>query len=329
MDHAQCAITVVLRIHQQANGPHVVNLGKRDALAAHLFPDAEDVFRPAFKTRHDVDEAKLAVEFTNHPANVFITIYTAFIEQAGNPFVGKRFHVAEREVLKFPLEVADPQPMSERRVDLTDLPRQPQTPVRLGVRSLPDRTGPLGELDERNANVINQRHQHPSRLLQLILPFTEDRLVLAKLDIADGGHLEDTFNEVADILAELLAHVAQGQLVLSHGAINDGSNQTIFIHMQVTQDVCHLQPHAETRVISNPGRTGSQCLVFSLFREFTHLANAGQVDVRVALAELGQPQLEVNAIFVKRRQFWLDLNHCRPASAAPTTPCALCGETYR
>src|SRR5256885_1059801 len=85
--------------------------------------------------------------------------------------VGKvpRLQVAEGEVLELDLDPLDAEPVGERRVDVESLLRDAVLRLGLHVLEGPHVVGPVGELDEDDANVLRHRDQHLAEVLGLLL----------------------------------------------------------------------------------------------------------------------------------------------------------------
>ena len=109
--------------------------------------------------------------------------------------VGLRLEVLERELLELVLDLAHPEPVGDRRVDVARLLRD-LDPALLGqVVQRPHVVEPIRELDQDDADVVDHRQQHLAEVLRLAL------FARRELDRAELGHALD---DVRDVDAEQL-----------------------------------------------------------------------------------------------------------------------------
>ncbi len=105
--------------HQNAHRAHVVDLGEIDALALHLAPDRVDMlgatvqvisqyplaFEQRFQRMHDI-------------LDITVSIQPLLRQLLGDRLVFGLVQVAEGQILQLPLDLADAQPMGQRRIDI-------------------------------------------------------------------------------------------------------------------------------------------------------------------------------------------------------------------
>ncbi len=217
MHDAEHRIAILDVGHDHAKCPHVVELGKIELLAAHLAPDAVDVFRPAADLGRDLCGGQLPLEPLDRMRDVGFALGALLVEQLGDTLVGDRVLEAEREILEFPLQLPDAEPVRERRVDIERLARHVGRRLQLGGRIVAQRLQPRGEPDHHHADVLREREQHLAQRLDLRAPFglcvTAAVARLARRDQADGAELQQLAgvgHQPRDLRAEALRDLGFG-----------------------------------------------------------------------------------------------------------------------
>ena len=150
-------------IDQHAQRAHVVEFGKFQPLALHLAPDRIDVFRPSGDIGLDARVRKRVDELSFGLFDPGLATTAAFVEQARDAPVDVWLQVTEREILQFPLDLPDAEPVCERRMDVGAELGQ-RAPLR--VRRTRHRTH-AHELackqDEDHADVADDREQQAAQ----------------------------------------------------------------------------------------------------------------------------------------------------------------------
>ena len=123
MDDAEDAVAVAYRVDKDADGREVVDLGELLGLAGHLLPDGVHVLRPAGDVGLDANLLQLAGQDLAEVGNERLAVGAVARDAADDVFVRVWLEVAERQVLELPLDLADAEPVRERRVDVERLAR--------------------------------------------------------------------------------------------------------------------------------------------------------------------------------------------------------------
>ena len=150
-----------------------------------------------------------------------------------------RLEVLEGEVLELPLDLPHAEPMRERRVDLHRLARDAGLLVRRQVGERPHVVEPVGELDDHDADVLGHREEHLSNALGLLL-----------LDAAGApelGELRDPVHELADLAAEALLEVRDGDVGVLRHVVQERGGQRLGVHLQRGEVVGDLHRMADIR----------------------------------------------------------------------------------
>ena len=202
--------------------PHrrqVVDLVELAALLGHLVVDRIEVLRAAGDVGRDVDLLELALQRHRRLAHVLLAVGAALADHRLDLVVLARVQRREREVLELPLELVDPEPVRERRVDLERLLGLLHLLLLAQVLDRAHVVEPVGELDQDHAHVLRHRHDHLAVVLGLGL--------LAALEL-DPRQLRHALDELRDLVAELVAHFLDvGAGVLDHVVQQRGGDRLL------------------------------------------------------------------------------------------------------
>src|SRR6266508_192546 len=220
---------------------HVLDLVELHVELAHLPPDRVDVLHAPRHVRalearllelgaDDVDDLLdepllLARDDGDLPAEV-------------RPVL--RPQVLEREVLELALDPLDAEPVRERRVDVERLAGDPL--LRLGLHRVerPHVVGPVGELDEQDADVLRHRDDHLAEVLGLLL--------LLGVRGRELGELRDAVDEVRDLRAEQLGDLLLRREGVLDRVVEEPGDDGRFVELQLREDACDLERVDEVRL---------------------------------------------------------------------------------
>ena len=100
MNESEHAVAVVDALHQHARRLHVVDLGKRDGLVAHLLPDAVDVLGAALDFAVDAGRGKPKLQVLANGFHLPFAGVAAAVEIGDDFLVVLRIQLVERQVLE-------------------------------------------------------------------------------------------------------------------------------------------------------------------------------------------------------------------------------------
>jgi hypothetical protein len=106
------------------------------------------------------------------------------------------------ELLELVLDLAHPEAVGDRRVDVERLLGDLDAPLLGQVVERAHVVEPIGELDEDDADVVHHRQQHLAEVLGLPLLARRER---------NGADLGDAFDDVGDFGAEELVNALRGR----------------------------------------------------------------------------------------------------------------------
>ncbi len=140
-----------------------------ELLALHLPLDAVDVLRHGRRPRPRCPAAAVRARATRTSLDVVLAVGAPLVERGGDALVVVRLEVAEREVLEFPLQLPDAEPVGERREHLAGLQRRGA--LRRGGRARGAQACELdGDARDDQPRVADDRQQHLAQRLGLRLP---------------------------------------------------------------------------------------------------------------------------------------------------------------
>ena len=202
MDDAEHGVAVLGRLGDDAQRDEVVDLVEADLLPPQLLVNRPEALEPAV----DRDDGNLRLgELGGQPR--LQGLHRAFgrlarrVHLGAQRLIGLRFEVPERQLLELVLELAHPEPVRDRRVDVARLLRDPQPPLLRQVVERAHVVQPIGQLHQDDADVVDHREQHLAEALGLPL-FARRKL--------EAAQLGDALDDVGDILAEQLADLLDG-----------------------------------------------------------------------------------------------------------------------
>ena len=248
MHNPQRGVTIFDFRHQNAHRADIVNLRKVEILATHLPPDAVDMLGAAVDIALNTGQQQLIAHALHHIFDVALARQSFLIQQLGDFLVGVRLQVAERQVFQLPLQVANTEPVCQRRVDIKHFFSN-FTPLVFGrVFHRPYSRRSLCQFDQRYPYVVNHGDQHLTHVLDLRFALTQYGIVFGGivLDGADGGHAQHTLNQLSDRLAKIFFDFAQRQTAFPDSTVEHRGDNGVGIQAQIQQNLRHFNAHLDT-----------------------------------------------------------------------------------
>ncbi len=169
VDDTQRGVAIAHFRHQHTQRTHVIDLAEGQALALHFAPDGIDMLGTPADVGGHAGGLQFVVELGHDVADEALAVQPAFMQQLGDLLVLIRLQVAEGQVLQLPLDVTDAQAVGQRCIDVEDFTGHTVAFFVVGVLYRTNRAGTFGQLDQRNANVVDHRHQHLAQVFDLRL----------------------------------------------------------------------------------------------------------------------------------------------------------------
>lgn len=238
------------------------------------------------------------------------------MQKLGDLLVLIGFEVAEGQVFQLPLDMTDAQSVGQRCVDIEDFAGDAIAFLVVGAFDRANRAGPLGQLDQRHAHVVDHCHEHLAQVLDLRLRAQHQRLARAETG-TDGSHAQHAVDQFGDHRAKTLADFSQGHLAFAHGAVDDRGDQRVLVELEVGQDFSDFQAGLETRRTIGPGMLGRVALFFDVLGELASGLEGLPVQRQVDAHHMIQPCFEIDTAVGVDRLVHSHLYHlCLPFPTA-------------
>ncbi len=293
MDNAEGGVAIAHLRHQHANSANVVDLAEFQAFALHLSPNRINVLGPAADVGRHASGQQLVLKLGHHVGNEALAIKAAFVQQLGDLLVLVGLQVTEGQVLQLPFDMTDTQSVGQRRVDVEDFPGDAVALFVVGVLHRADGARTLGQLDQRDAHVVDHGHQHLAQVFDLGLSAEHQGLTRAETG-ADRRHAQHAVDEFGDGGAKALVDVGQRDLAFAHASVNHGGNEGVLIELEVGQDFSDFQTRLKTRRALRPEVLGGVVLLLGVPGKFTGLFEGLSVHCEVDADHVIQPRVEVD-----------------------------------
>jgi hypothetical protein len=125
------------------------------------------VFRPTADVGLDAGGQQFVFQLAHHVGDEALAIKATLVQQFGDLFVLVGLQVTEGQVLQLPFDVADAEAVGQWRIDVEDFPGDAVAFFVVVVLHGANGAGPLGQLDQRHADVIDHGHQHLAQVFDL------------------------------------------------------------------------------------------------------------------------------------------------------------------
>ncbi len=158
--HAQRGVAGADVVHDDAQGAQIVHLREIQPLHAHLVPDAVDVLGPAADLGVDAASGQRLLHAFDGRGDEGLALDPLFFEQAGDVLVFFGLEETERQVLHFPFDLPDAQPVGQRRVKVQGLAREVRRTRGLAFRMPAQRAQARRQAHQHDAQVGRHGKQH-------------------------------------------------------------------------------------------------------------------------------------------------------------------------
>ena len=239
MDDAEGAVAVLDGLRHDAQRHHVVDLIELDLLALQFLMDAEQALDAAidFDDRHlrfgELGRDRL-LQLLDQPFGCAPPL----LDPQPQRLVGGRFEVLERQLLELVLDLAHPQAIGDRGVDVPGLLRNLDPALFGKVVERPHVVQAVGELHQDDPDVVDHRQQHLAEVFRLPLLARRER------DRAQLGHALDN---VGDIGAEQFRDALDRRLGVFDDVVEQPGGDRHDVELHVGELIRHLQGVHEIR----------------------------------------------------------------------------------
>ncbi len=213
-------------------------------------------------------------ELLDRALDVALAALAPRVEQPGEVAERLGLQDLEAEVLELPLDLPDPEPLGQRRVDLHRLAGDALLLLGLEVAERAHVVQPVGELDQHDADVVRHREEHLPDVLGLLLLVGVGR---------EPRQLGDAVDEVRDLGPEALLDVREAVLRVLRDVVEQRGGDGDGVDAELREDLRRRDRVGDVGLARRPdlGRVG-------LHGEVEGALDDPEVRLRVVLLELGQ-----------------------------------------
>ena len=202
MDDAERCVAVLHAIGDDAQRDEIVDLVELDSLALQLLIDAVQPLQPAVDADdRDLGLAQLRGNRLLQIFNLDLGGLSPAFDLRGERLVPFSIEILEGQFLEFIFDLAHPEAVGNRRVNVERLLRRLLLPIVRHVLERAHVVQAIGQLHENDADVVHHREQHLAEAFGLPL------FARGKRDGADGADFGDALDHMRDLGAEMLLNL--------------------------------------------------------------------------------------------------------------------------
>ena len=244
MHHGQGPVTGLDTRRDDPQRGHVVDLVERLLLALHLAPDAEQVLRTAADfTTLKASLSQAVVEQCDGDPQPLLPL-TAL---AGHLLLDLperlRLQQLERQVLQFPLEATDAQPIGQGGIDLAGLPGNALALLVFERPKGPHVVKPIRQLHQHHADVTGHRQEHSPQVLGLGLGAVVE---------VNATQLGDSLHQLAHFRPEMQFDLVRGDVGVFHHVMQEPGGDHAGAGADVPQQIGNGNGMNDVRVTAGP-----------------------------------------------------------------------------
>ena len=238
VDHAQRRIAVLHRIHDDPHGKQIIDLIQRLILEHHFFVNAEKMLDPPIDLRMNVGIFHMLGNLCHDLLHELFPLCLPFIEVADQLSVHLRLGILQRQVVQLDLDLGDPKPLCNGRIDVHGLPclflllpwdhKFQSTHIVQTVR----------QLDDDHPDVLGHGQKHLPQVLRLDL-----QLILGIAELSQLGH---PVHQESDLFPKFPGDILQRHVRILHHVMEHPCRDGFLIHLQVGKNDPH--PHGMDQV---------------------------------------------------------------------------------
>ena len=229
MDDAERRVTVLHAFGHDPERDEVVHLLELDLLPPELLMDAPETLDASVDLDdRDLRFGELAGDRRLQLLDEPLGRAPLGVDADAERLVGLRLEVAERQLLELVLDLAHPEPVGDRRVDVARLLGDLDPALLRQVAERPHVVQAVGQLHQDDADVVDHREQHLAEVLRLALLARRKR---------DGADLRHAFDDVGDLGAEELLDALDGGQRVLDDVVEEPGGDGHGVELHVGQEV--------------------------------------------------------------------------------------------
>ena len=243
MDRSERGVAVLDRVDDHPDGHDVEDVVELAALDDHLLVDAPQVLAPTGDLALDAELVEPLLDLGDCLGQVGVSLGGARRDQVVELRVALRVQRRERQILELLLDLLDAEPVGQRGVDVEGLLGDAALLVGRHAGERSHVVEPVGELDDEHPEVFRHRDEHLAHRGRLLL--------LAGVE-ADALELGDAVDDPGDLVTELIAHVAEGDLGVLDGVVQQRGRHRCLVETDVGHDLGDRQGMVDVALAAGP-----------------------------------------------------------------------------
>jgi len=230
VQHAERPVTILQRLHDDAEAEDVVHLSEAGVFLLHLAVDGEHRFLAATERDAHLRVGEGLRHITLHAGHDVASVASRAAHGLVEGGMAPRRQVAERQLLQLAIELVQAQAMGDRGVDVQGLAGDAVALLDRHRRHRAHVVQTVGQLDEDDPHVPGHRHQHLAERFGLAL-LTGRELQLVQLG-QPVDHLGRGRTESGDQLG-------LGDAAVLHGVVHQGRHHGLHVQVPVGHQPGH------------------------------------------------------------------------------------------
>ncbi len=243
MDDAEGAVAVLDVVDDNPDRRQVVDFAEVFVVFLHLFEDAVEILGPPLDFGLDAHRFQALAQQDDGLADHFLALGPLLLDLVDELVIVVRFQKTEGQVLEFPFDAENTQPVSQGGEYLQGLPRR--FPLLFGGHELkgPHVVQAVGEFYQHHADVLGHGQEHLAVIFQLLffLGF-----------VFDAAQFGDAVDQHGHFLAELLFQFLGGYRRVLHHVVKEGGADGNGVQLEVGEDLGDTQGMRDILCPGNP-----------------------------------------------------------------------------
>ena len=227
MDDAEHRIAVLHGLDEDTHGREVIDFTELFMAALHLAVDAVKMLRTAADFRLDAGFCELSADLLHRVVDESLALPPFLLDVVDEVVVDFRLEITQAEILQFPFDAGDAEPVRERCIDLDGLAGDALLLLGRHIFQRAHVVQAVGELDHDDADILRHGEEHLAVRLELRF--------FAGL-VLDAAEFRDAVDKQRDLFAKHLGHLLfRVDGILDH-VVQQGGRDRRIVEVQIRED---------------------------------------------------------------------------------------------
>ena len=238
VNHAKGRITVLHRVHNDADGKQIIDLVDGLVLVLHLLIDAEKVLDPPVDLSFDPCIFDMLAHLVHNALDIFFPDALSHRNLIHQIVISLGLQIFQGQIVQLHLDLGDSQPLGNGRIDLHGFPGNPLLPLLILIFQRAHIVEPVRQLDQYHADVLCHGEKHFPQILRLHLQPVRHIPVTRKFERFQLG---DTVHQKGHVLPKLRLYLLLGHDGILHHVVKKSRRNGFLVHLQIRQNNGHIQ----------------------------------------------------------------------------------------